>query len=148
MFLKEVWQSIANRYRLQIYESFLIEQWWDLDEMPEEMSEMLDKIITFPFVTRTSPILKAVLEHSILSSLQTSLIFESCTKEFIIENSLYVFDRIETSNIFKTVHNEITHASYVIQRHWKECISNPGYKVCIHRLLREFNELTGTQGSG
>ncbi len=31
-------------------------------------------------------------------------------------------------------------ASKRIQRKWKICISNPSYKICKKRLMREFNE--------
>jgi hypothetical protein len=139
--LKEAWNIIENRYRIQMYESLLVEQWYELDEMPSEFEDILDTIVTFPFATKTTPLLKAALEHSIMSSIQAQLHFESYTKFFIVEVSLKVFNRLEDSKLFKTVQNELAHASCVIQKHWKECISNPDYKMCVRRLMWEFENM-------
>ena len=33
------------------------------------------------------------------------------------------------------------HSALLIQKQWKKCQSNPNYKVCKERLVREYNEL-------
>jgi len=45
--------------------------------------------------------------------------------------------------LINTLHHD-NHSALVIQRQWKKCISNPEYKLCKGRLLREFDELAGS----
>lgn len=39
------------------------------------------------------------------------------------------------------------HSAFVIQKQWRKCVSNPDYKVCKDRLLREFSDLKRVQAS-
>lgn len=35
-----------------------------------------------------------------------------------------------------------TNAAILIQKVWRRCVTNPSYRVCQLRLLKEFSELT------
>jgi hypothetical protein len=49
------------------------------------------------------------------------------------------FFELSTKRIEKTARKYF--AQKKIARYWRECISNPEYKICQRRLIREFQEL-------
>ena len=42
----------------------------------------------------------------------------------------------------KTTLGDFEKAALIIQRHWNMCRSNPSYRLCKRRLLKEFEEMT------
>lgn len=141
-----VWNMSSKMFEHSIRNWFSIEQWFELESVPEDIHKKL-KILCcniFSVKTKTVETLEVILEHSLISSIQAQIMFVNYdfNMNLIISNSVYeVFNRIETSLIFETVIEEYRIAWYAakkIQFHWKICISNPNYFMCKKRLRREF----------
>lgn len=84
-------------------------------------------------------IMECILYESLVSQMNMlkhmNFSYEELDFEFIVNNS---FDSI--NELYVKYINMIESAK-LIQLHWKECISNPTFKVCRNRLLNEFDSI-------
>ena len=60
--------------------------------------------------------------------------------ESVIDNVFDIYNRLFYAR-FRTEMIMATHGAHLIQRNWKKCISDPQYRVCRNRLMKEFDEL-------
>jgi len=129
-------------YEIQKY------HWTDIytDEDIHQKIQIMCKGI-FPFKTKSVLKLDLILEHSILNSIQSQIVFflDEYNIDLIISSAVYEsFGIIMQAPIFKKMMDEqavIWYAAKKIQFCWRRCISNPSYFVCRRRLLREFNDM-------
>jgi len=122
------------------------EQWVELAEIPSDSEKILQKLCrdVFPIKTKSVECLELILEHALIASINSQLLFLTNHFEFCISNAVYAcFNRIHSSPIFKKLINEyrlLWMAARKIQFCWRRCIAHPRYKMCIRRLTREFHE--------
>ena len=144
-----VWTMSSKIFEHSIRNCFSVEQWFELESVPEDIPEKLNTWCReiFPVKTRNVETLEIILEYSLISSIQAQIMFVNFdfSMDLIISNSVYeVFHRLEASPIFQTILNEyriMWYASKKIQFCWRRCISNPNFFICRRRLLREFNAM-------
>lgn len=54
----------------------------------------------------------------------------------------YEYEHNNLYNAFTFIYLRMNHAAYIIQRFWKQSITNPDFMLCKKRLLSEFNCLS------
>jgi len=138
-----------TKYRL-LFELLLhqveSEQWVELAEIPSEIEKILQKLCrdVFPIKTKSVECVELILEHALIASINSQLLFLTNNFDFCVSNAVYAcFNRIHSSPIFKKMINEhrlLWMATRKIQFCWRRCISNPNYTLCKRRIIREFNE--------
>ena len=123
-------------------------QWLELDEIPSNIELVIQNLCLqiFPFKTISTKLLELILEHSIVSSINSQLIFLTFHFNLYVTNAVYsCFNRLHSSPIYKQLIDEyriLWVSAKKIQFCWKRCISNPNYIICKKRLLQEFNEFS------
>ena len=141
------WNMSSKIFDYEIKNWSSIEQWFELEDVPEDVPEKLKKMCSeiFCIKTETVKMLELILEHSIISSIQAQIMF-NLDMDLIISTSIYeVFRRLKKTFIFEKVVDEYRIAWYAakkIQFCWKRCISNPNYFICKKRLLDEFKNMS------
>jgi hypothetical protein len=147
---KYEWKAYSQIFERELHNCTMsLDQWYELQEPPREVVIKIQELckVIYPVKTNSAPVLEIILEHSLISSIQAQVMYINYNLDVyeIITNAVYeVFSRIGKSKIFKIVEEEQCIAWYAakkIQKHWRECISNPNYLVCRKRLLWEFSEL-------
>jgi hypothetical protein len=121
-------------------------QWVELAEIPSDIEKVLQKLCrdVFPIKTKSVECIELVLEHSLIASINSQLLFLTNHFDFCVSNAVYAcFNRIHSSPIFKKLIEEyrlLWVSAKKIQYCWRRCIAHPHYKLCINRLTREFWE--------
>jgi len=121
-------------------------QWVEFAEIPSDIEKVLQKLCRdiFPIKTKSVECIELILEHSLIASINSQLLFLTNHFDFCISNAVYAcFNRIHSSPIFKKLIEEyrlLWMATKKIQFCWRRCIAHPHYKMCINRLTREFWE--------
>jgi hypothetical protein len=144
-YIDDKWTKHRSLFEL-ILQQVDSEQWVELAEIPSDVEKVLQKLCRdiFPIKTKSVEYIELILEHSIVASINSQLLFLTTHFQFCVSNAVYsCFNRIHSSPVFKNLIEEyriIWMSLRRIQFCWRRCIANPTYNMCLNRLLREHGE--------
>ena len=163
-------EAFENRLTTQLqYALFVninLDYWEELDELDNVSIQVIRDIVHDVFEpilsvytgTSAAPLLEGsrlLIEHALLASMNVPFPRDAILHVHrVVNNMLHIFIQTAYAQL-RTEMIMVNHNAHVLQRVWREAITNPARLVCRRRLMREFDDagaysqaLIGTQCTG
>jgi hypothetical protein len=148
-------EAFENRLTAQLqYALFVninLDYWEELDELDNISVQVISDIVHDVFRpnlnvysgTPVVPILEGcrlLIEHALLASMNVPFPRDPILHVHrVVNNMLNIFIRTTYAQL-RTEMIMVNHNAHVLQRVWREAVTNPARLACRRRLLREFND--------
>lgn len=143
---------LTNQLQYALFVNINLDYWEELDELDQGSIQVIKDIVGDIFV----PILSVyrgtaagahllrchdIIKHSLLAAMNVPFPRDPTLHVHrVVQNMLDIFIR-STYAPLRTEMIMMSHNAQVIQRVWREAVSNPERAVCRSRLMRELAEL-------
>jgi hypothetical protein len=148
-------EAFENRLTAQLqYALFVninLDYWEELDELDNISVQVISDIVHDVFRpvlnvyagTPAAPLLEGsrlLIEHALLASMNVPFPRDPILHVHrVVNNMLNIFIRTAYAQL-RTEMIMVNHNAHVLQRVWREAVTNPARLACRRRLLREFND--------
>jgi hypothetical protein len=142
---------LTTQLQYALFVNINLNYWEEVDELDELSIQVIRDIVHDVFEpvlnvytgTPVVPIIQCsrlLIEHSLTASMNVPFPRDPVLHVHrVVNNMLTIFIQTTYAQL-RTEMIMVNHNAHVLQRAWREAVSNPSRSPCKRRLLREFNE--------
>lgn len=150
--IQELENLIATHLQYALLVNINLNFWEELDELDNDSVQVIRDIVHDVFEpmrlvytgTTVEEIIidcKTIIEHALVASMNVPFPRDPIMHiHHVVRNMTDIFINRTYANL-RTEMVMVNHHARVLQRAWREAVSNPTRAACRRRLMREFNEL-------
>lgn len=150
--IAEFEDRLTNQLQYALFVNIDINYWEELDELNQGSIQVMRDIVLDIFGplnivyngTTVAPLLErcaSIIENALVASMNVPFPRDPILHVHrVVQNMLDIFIRSTYAQL-RTEMIMVNHNAHVLQRVWREAISNPARSACRSRLMRELAEL-------
>ena len=150
--IAEFEDRLTNQLQYALFVNIDINYWEELDELNQGSIQVMRDIVLDIFGplnivyngTAVAPLLErcaSIIENALVASMNVPFPRDPILHVHrVVQNMLDIFIRSTYAQL-RTEMIMVNHNAHVLQRVWREAISNPARAACRNRLMRELAEL-------